>query len=89
MGGEVGVMCNWRQELEPGISLICYMKETLFKLLKWSWIVFLLLNCSYPPPRERCAGPCCVNPYKYRDSKTKLPLCSLECFKAIHEKGQA
>lgn len=44
---------------------------------------------SYPPPRERCAGPCCVNPYKYRDSKTKLPLCSLECFKAIHEKGQA
>lgn len=45
--------------------------------------------CSYPPPRERCAGPSCVNPYKYRDSKTKLPLCSLQCYKAIHEKGQA
>ncbi|KAJ8565831.1 hypothetical protein K7X08_008407 [Anisodus acutangulus] len=44
---------------------------------------------SYPPPREKCAGPSCVNPYKYRDSKTKLPLCSLQCYKAIHEKGQA
>uniref|UniRef100_A0A453M7V5 HIT-type domain-containing protein n=2 Tax=Aegilops tauschii TaxID=37682 RepID=A0A453M7V5_AEGTS len=38
---------------------------------------------SYPPPREKCAGPSCPNPYKYRDSKTKLPLCSLECYKAV------
>ncbi|XP_065852472.1 uncharacterized protein [Euphorbia lathyris] len=38
---------------------------------------------SYPPPREKCAGPFCSNPYKYRDSKSKLPLCSLECYKAI------
>lgn len=38
---------------------------------------------SYPPPRERCAGPSCTNPYKYRDSKTKLPLCSLQCYKAV------
>ncbi|VAI38797.1 unnamed protein product [Triticum turgidum subsp. durum] len=37
----------------------------------------------YPPPREKCAGPLCPNPYKYRDSKTKLPLCSLECYKAV------
>ncbi|XP_057966714.1 uncharacterized protein LOC131156781 [Malania oleifera] len=39
--------------------------------------------CSYPPPREKCAGPSCTNPYKYRDSKSKLPLCSLQCYKAI------
>ncbi|CAN0897261.1 hypothetical protein LINGRAHAP2_LOCUS19018 [Linum grandiflorum] len=39
---------------------------------------------SYPPPREKCAGPSCTNPYKYRDSKSKLPLCSLQCYKAIH-----
>lgn len=39
--------------------------------------------CSYPPPREKCAGPSCTNPYKYRDSKSKLPLCSLHCYKAI------
>lgn len=38
---------------------------------------------SYPPPREKCAGPSCTNPYKYRDSKTKLPLCSLECYRAV------
>ncbi|KQK12526.1 INO80 complex subunit B [Brachypodium distachyon] len=38
---------------------------------------------SYPPPREKCAGPSCPNPYKYRDSKTKLPLCSLQCYKAV------
>ncbi|KAH7838915.1 hypothetical protein Vadar_032662 [Vaccinium darrowii] len=44
---------------------------------------------SYPPPRERCAGPSCANPYKYRDSKSKLPLCSLHCYKAIHDKMQA
>ncbi|XP_009373290.1 ABC transporter F family member 4 [Pyrus x bretschneideri] len=42
--------------------------------------------CSYPPPREKCAGPYCTNPYKYRDSQSKLPLCSLRCYKAIHEK---
>ncbi|KAF5739981.1 hypothetical protein HS088_TW11G00044 [Tripterygium wilfordii] len=42
--------------------------------------------CSYPPPREKCAGPSCTNPYKYRDSKSKLPLCSLQCYKAVHEK---
>ncbi|CAN4113392.1 unnamed protein product [Withania somnifera] len=51
--------------------------------------IFSYKPCSYPPPREQCAGPSCVNPYKYRDSKTKLPLCSLQCYKAIHEKGQA
>ncbi|XP_058076819.1 uncharacterized protein LOC131225314 [Magnolia sinica] len=40
--------------------------------------------CSYPPPREKCAGPLCTNAYKYRDSKSKLPLCSLQCYRAVH-----
>ncbi|KAL0364851.1 UNVERIFIED_CONTAM: hypothetical protein Sangu_0582700 [Sesamum angustifolium] len=44
--------------------------------------------CSYPPPREKCAGPSCTNTYKYRDSKSKLPLCSLQCYKAINAKAQ-
>ncbi|XP_020682292.1 uncharacterized protein LOC110099473 [Dendrobium catenatum] len=39
--------------------------------------------CSYPPPREKCAGPSCTNPYKYRDSRSNLPLCSLQCYKAV------
>ncbi|XP_012082909.1 uncharacterized protein LOC105642632 isoform X2 [Jatropha curcas] len=39
--------------------------------------------CSYPPEREKCVGPSCTNPYKYRDSKSKLPLCSLRCYKAV------
>ncbi|GAV85777.1 zf-HIT domain-containing protein/PAPA-1 domain-containing protein [Cephalotus follicularis] len=43
-------------------------------------------TCSYPPPREICAAPSCTNPYKYRDSKFNLPLCSLQCYKAMHEK---
>ncbi|KAG8369079.1 hypothetical protein BUALT_Bualt15G0112900 [Buddleja alternifolia] len=38
----------------------------------------------YPSPREECAGPSCTNAYKYRDSKSNLPLCSLQCYKAIH-----
>lgn len=52
------------------------------------WLVFGG-TCSYPPPRENCAGPSCTNPYKYRDSKSKVPLCSLQCYKAIQEKLQA
>jgi hypothetical protein len=46
------------------------------------------MDFSYPPPREKCAAPSCTNPYKYRDSKSKLPLCSLHCYKTIHEKMQ-
>lgn len=41
---------------------------------------------SYPPPREKCVGPNCEKAYKYRDSKSKLPLCSLSCYKAISRK---
>ncbi|XP_065863803.1 uncharacterized protein [Euphorbia lathyris] len=51
--------------------------------------LFNSLPCSYPPPREKCAGPNCTNVYKYRDSKSKLPLCSLHCYKAIQGKMQA
>lgn len=51
--------------------------------------IFNSKPCSYPPPREVCAGPLCSNPYKYRDSKSKLPLCSLQCYKAIQGKQQA
>ncbi|XP_044494331.1 uncharacterized protein LOC123217388 [Mangifera indica] len=51
--------------------------------------IFESKPCSYPPPRENCAGPSCTNPYKYRDSKSKLPLCSLQCYKAVQEKLQA
>ncbi|XP_077217551.1 uncharacterized protein LOC143851907 [Tasmannia lanceolata] len=50
--------------------------------------IFSSKQCSYPPPREKCAGPSCTNPYKYRDSKSKLPLCSLQCYRAIHEMTQ-
>ncbi|OMP09377.1 PAPA-1-like conserved region [Corchorus olitorius] len=48
--------------------------------------IFDCKPCGYPPPREKCAAPSCTNPYKYRDSKSKLPLCSLQCYKAIREK---
>lgn len=48
--------------------------------------IFKPKHFSYPPPREKCAGPSCSNAYKYRDSESNLPLCSLQCYKAIHEK---
>ncbi|CAN8314458.1 unnamed protein product [Cochlearia groenlandica] len=38
---------------------------------------------GYPPPRENCAGPSCTTPYRYRDSKTNVPLCSLKCYKDV------
>ncbi|XP_054800973.1 uncharacterized protein LOC129305083 [Prosopis cineraria] len=47
--------------------------------------IFNSKPCGYPPPREKCAGPTCTNPYRYRDSKSKLPLCSLQCYKAVRE----
>lgn len=50
--------------------------------------IFQSKHSSYPPPREKCAGPSCTNSYKYRDSKSKLPLCSLQCYKAINDKMQ-
>uniref|UniRef100_A0A1J3DKB3 INO80 complex subunit B-like conserved region domain-containing protein n=1 Tax=Noccaea caerulescens TaxID=107243 RepID=A0A1J3DKB3_NOCCA len=50
--------------------------------------IFKPITYSYPPPREKCAGPNCEKVYKYRDSKSKLPLCSLSCYKAIQEKMQ-
>ncbi|XP_010546982.1 PREDICTED: uncharacterized protein LOC104818888 isoform X2 [Tarenaya hassleriana] len=48
--------------------------------------IFRPVTFSYPPAREKCVGPNCTNAYKYRDSKSKLPLCSLHCYKAIQEK---
>ncbi|KAG2273464.1 hypothetical protein Bca4012_040299 [Brassica carinata] len=50
--------------------------------------IFKPITHSYPPPREKCVGPNCEKAYKYRDSKSKLPLCSLTCYKAIQEKMQ-
>ncbi|RWR95610.1 INO80 complex subunit B-like protein conserved region [Cinnamomum micranthum f. kanehirae] len=47
--------------------------------------IFNQKPCSYPPPREKCAGPSCMNPYKYRDSKSNVPLCSLRCYRAVNE----
>ncbi|KAL5700872.1 hypothetical protein ACHQM5_026274 [Ranunculus cassubicifolius] len=49
--------------------------------------IFNSKPCSYPAPREKCAGPLCTNTYIYRDSKSKVPLCSLKCYKAIHEQS--
>ncbi|KAL1211878.1 hypothetical protein V5N11_023860 [Cardamine amara subsp. amara] len=48
--------------------------------------IFKPITYSYPPPREKCVGPNCEKAYKYRDSKSKLPLCSLGCYKAVQEK---
>ncbi|KAJ0244387.1 PAPA-1-like family protein / zinc finger [Hirschfeldia incana] len=50
--------------------------------------IFKPITHSYPPPREKCVGPNCEKAYKYRDSKSKLPLCSLTCYKAVQEKMQ-
>lgn len=67
------------------LALVCNGIDFIFW---WPENLLVFVN-SYPPPRESCAGPSCTNPYKYRDSKTNLPLCSLKCYKAIHEKVPA
>lgn len=70
------------------LSLIFFVTFLVLDMLwKLHFCNDYVMNCfSYPPPREKCAGPNCTNAYKYRDSKSKLPLCSLGCYKAIHEK---
>ncbi|XP_077244214.1 uncharacterized protein LOC143884485 [Tasmannia lanceolata] len=50
--------------------------------------IFNSTTCRYPPPREKCAGPSCTNSYKYRDSKSNLPLCSLQCYRVINGRMQ-
>ncbi|CAK7326356.1 unnamed protein product [Dovyalis caffra] len=57
------------------------------------------IDCNYPPPREKCAGPNCTNAYKYRDSKSKLPLslkeiddgifCNLVLLQRQHDRSQS
>uniref|UniRef100_A0A0D6QZU2 INO80 complex subunit B-like conserved region domain-containing protein n=1 Tax=Araucaria cunninghamii TaxID=56994 RepID=A0A0D6QZU2_ARACU len=50
--------------------------------------IFNSVPSRYPPAREKCAGPSCNNTYKYRDSKSNLPLCSLLCYRAVHDMAQ-
>ncbi|KAK9933952.1 hypothetical protein M0R45_021121 [Rubus argutus] len=61
---------------------------TAFLLTTLFFFSPLVSQFFYPPPREKCAGPNCTNAYKYRDSKSKLPLCSLHCYRALHGKTQ-
>lgn len=63
---------------------VCFKSLILLYIYFLFWVFGMF---SYPPPRENCAGPSCTNPYKYRDSKWKLPLCSLQCYKAVREKN--
>ncbi|GAV83625.1 zf-HIT domain-containing protein/PAPA-1 domain-containing protein [Cephalotus follicularis] len=65
-----------RWVMGPNGTVVTFPKDMILS-------IFDPKPCSYPPPREKCAGPSCCNPYKYRDSKSKLPLCSLQCYKAI------
>jgi len=66
---------------EYSISNIWYALKTCVSATMMFWI-FQLSS----PPREKCAGPNCTNEYKYRDSRSKPPLCSLGCYRALHEK---
>lgn len=70
---------------DHGITLRLSSTFPAYDVFAWS-LWSLLWISSYPPPREKCAGPSCMNPYKYRDSKSKLPLCSLQCYRALHAK---
>ncbi|KAJ9171717.1 hypothetical protein P3X46_015040 [Hevea brasiliensis] len=71
-----------RWVMGPNGTVVTFPKEMGFPS------IFYNKACSYPPLREQCAGPSCTNPKKYRDSKSKLPLCSLQCYKAIQEQMQ-
>jgi hypothetical protein len=66
-------------------SCTCLFPKIVLKpwLYGTSSTPLFVATSSYPPPREKCAGPSCTNDYKYRHSKLNLPLCSLKCYKAV------
>eukprot|EP00047_Mylnosiga_fluctuans_P014958 m.42346 g.42346 ORF g.42346 m.42346 type:complete len:279 (-) comp5718_c0_seq2:646-1482(-) len=39
----------------------------------------------HPGPRPQCAGPSCPNPRRYACAESRLPLCSLECYRKLRE----
>jgi len=41
-------------------------------------------KARYPPPPTKCAAPNCSNPKRYNCSHTKLPICSIECYKIVN-----
>lgn len=73
--------------MSPAINSIRWVMGPSGNVVSFSQDVDLPLifsgPCSYPQEREKCAAPLCSNTYKYRDSKTRLPLCSLQCYRAI------
>ncbi|KAG0602994.1 hypothetical protein M758_10G057400 [Ceratodon purpureus] len=76
-------------ELAPSINSIRWILRPTGSIVSFSEDVGLpsFFNSGpirYPPPREKCAAPTCSNSYKYRDSKSNVPLCSLQCYKAVH-----
>ncbi|KAK1268520.1 hypothetical protein QJS04_geneDACA005080 [Acorus gramineus] len=68
-----------RWVMGPTGTIVSFSEESELQRL------FVPSTCRYPLPRERCAGPTCTNTYKYRDSKSNLPLCSLQCYQAVNE----
>ncbi|KAJ7556418.1 hypothetical protein O6H91_05G082300 [Diphasiastrum complanatum] len=80
-------------ELEAASNSIRWMFGPNGTVVSWSKDVelpalFKSGPCSYPPPREKCAVPTCSNAYKYRHSKLKLPLCSLECYRIVEKPNE-
>eukprot|EP00052_Salpingoeca_macrocollata_P024794 m.223487 g.223487 ORF g.223487 m.223487 type:complete len:184 (-) comp22324_c0_seq1:73-624(-) len=40
-----------------------------------------------PKPQQQCAAPNCSNPRKYSCARSKQPVCSLQCYKAVETLG--
>ncbi|XP_024515553.1 uncharacterized protein DDB_G0286299 isoform X1 [Selaginella moellendorffii] len=74
-------------ELEVATNSVRWIMGPSGTTVSWAQDEFPALFSSgpirYPPPREKCAA--CDNAYKYRDSKSNLPLCSLQCYKAVQQ----
>ncbi|KAJ7557157.1 hypothetical protein O6H91_05G114000 [Diphasiastrum complanatum] len=85
---EQSVQSKKFSEVKPASNSIRWIYGPTGTVVSWSKDVELpmLFNSgplSYPPPREKCAIPTCNNTYKYRHSKLKLPLCSLQCYQMV------
>ena len=58
-------------------------------LLNYCACLFPCRLTTPPPAPALCAVEGCRNPKKYSDSATKLPLCSLQCYRTLRRSNEA
>jgi hypothetical protein len=64
---------------------ILFVRHAYVRHCTWqSWSFSISFSCWYPHVQEQCSALLCPKSYKFQDCKSKVPLCSLTCYKVVH-----